>query len=520
MKFNKLGLTAGSLADVAGAAMFAFGIALAAARLAAGGALPGLAIAALLGGGTLRALALLATQQLAARQGEALAAGWRDRIVPRLLGGPLARPLASGEAAALAVDHIAAIEAYGTRFMPARVGASYAPFFVLAVVSLVSWVSALILVGTFIPFIFGMILAGHAARRASERQLAALAMLSALFVDRVRYLPLIRHFGAQDRMARQVAGATADVAERTLAVLRVAFVSGAILEFFAALAIALVAVYCGFSLLGLLPFDRPEPLTLERAFFVLAMAPEFYLPMRRLAAAYHEKQLGEAAMAALEAVEVEAPVAAPAPASAFTGLVVRDLELAWPGTRIGPVSLTLWRTGLIALTGPTGSGKSSVLSVIAGLADPAAGAVRGGAGGEPPDAAQMAVAAQQPLLLPGTLAENIALARPDASLAEIEAAARQVGLGALLESRAEGLDLPIDHRGSGLSGGERRRIGLARALLSARPLLLLDEPTADLDAASAAGIARLIGQLAGEKALIVATHDPALAALAQAEVRL
>lgn len=512
-------MAGGSLGDVAGAALFAFGIALCTARLAAGEALPPMGLAALVAGACVRAVALVATQRLAARHGEALAASWRDRVMPRLLGGRVARPLASGEAASLAVDHIAAIEAYGTRFMPARVGATYGPLFVLALVFVASWPSALILLATFVPFIFGMILAGKAARRASERQLSALGMLSALFVDRVRHLPLIRHFGAEDRIARQVAGATADVALRTLAVLRVAFLSGAILEFFAALAIALVAVYCGFSLLGLLPFTPPEHLTLERAFFVLAMAPEFYLPMRRLSAAYHEKQLGDAAMAALEAIEVEA-LPAPAGAVSFAGLSLRAVEVAWPGTRIGPVSLELGRSGMVALTGPTGSGKSSVLSVIAGLADPAAGAIAGEGGSARPDPAQVAVAAQQPLLLPGTLAENIALARPEATREEIAGAAERVGLGSLLAKRAEGLDLPIDHRGSGLSGGERRRIGLARALLSNRPLLLLDEPTADLDADSAAGITRLIGELAAEKALVVATHDPDLAALAQAEIAL
>lgn len=440
--------------------------------------------------------------------------------MPHLLGGRLATPLAPGEIAALGTDHIAAIRAYGEKFLPARQGAVAGPVMVLALVGSASWVSALILGLTMVVFVLGMILAGTAARRASERQLAALSSLSTIFVDRITHLPLIRHFGAEERLARQVGAATGEVARRTLAVLRVAFLSGAVLEFVAALAVALVAVYCGFDLLGLLPFAPPEKLTLTSAFFVLAMAPEFYLPMRRLAAAYHEKQMGEAAMRALSDI-VAAPVEAEEPPAGkpWPGMAVRDLVIAWPGTTIGPVSFELSSHGLIALTGPTGAGKSSVLLAIAGQVALAGGAIVGG-DGQALSRQCIAICAQQPLLLPGTLAQNLALARPDATAEEILAVVRQTGLDAALVERPDGIDAVIDHRGSGFSGGERKRIGLARALLSGRPLLLLDEPTADLDSASARAISALIADIALEWPVIVATHDPALVALADREVML
>ena len=136
------------------------------------------------------------------------------------------------------------------------------------------------------------------------------------------------------------------------------------------------------------------------------------------------------------------------------------------------------------------------------------------------DPADIAWAAQRALLLPGTLADNIALAAPHATPEMIRAVADRVGLGALLRDRCEGLNLQIDHRGSGLSGGERRRIGLARAILSGRPLLLCDEPTADLDGDSAAEIRALLLDLSRERCLLVATHDRVLAAAARLVVAL
>jgi ATP-binding cassette subfamily C protein CydD len=195
--------------------------------------------------------------------------------------------------------------------LPLRLAAAISPFLIALAAAPASMIAAGIMLITLAPFGLAMALAGSAARRAADAQHQALSRLSGLFVDRVRTLPAILAFGAEARVAAHLGTASADVARRTLAVLRIAFLSSAVLEFFAALSVALVAVYCGFSLLGLLPFPAPEHLTLTRAFFVLALAPEFYLGMRRLAAAYHDKQTGEAALAAIaaERARMPAPVA-------------------------------------------------------------------------------------------------------------------------------------------------------------------------------------------------------------------
>ncbi len=495
--------------DIIGASVFAWGAASALGAQLQGTS--GIATGAtlMLLGGLLRLASQYGAQVIGFDSGRALARLRRGELFPRLLAiaGPSAPAL--GATATLGIDHVAAEQARAARFDPVRKSATLAPVLVVLVVALQSRVAALILFLTLIPFVFGMILAGGAARQAADRQMAAITALSALYVDRIRHLPIIRHFAAEDRIARQAGGAAQDVAERTIAVLRAAFLSSAVLEFFAALSVALVAVYCGFSLLGLLPFTPPEQLDYRAAFFVLVMAPEFYLPMRRLAAAYHEKQLGEAAEKALE--EVPEPVPRPA---ASSQVALRDVVVAWPGHRIGPISFTLGARGLVCVTGPTGSGKTSLLAAIAGQVVPSEGVLA------TLPAEAIAWAGQVPLLLPTTLDDNLRLGRPDAAATDVAEAARAVGLDALLARRADGLATAIDHHGAWLSGGERRRVGLARALIADRALLLADEPTADLDTASAERIIALLVAEAQKRAVIVATHDERLAAAADQVIAL
>ncbi len=491
--------------DIAGATVFAWGAATALDARLAGGPRSAVMVGAALVviGGLLRFASQYGAQVLGFEEGRALAQARRALFFPRLLGiaGPGAPAL--GATATLGIDHIGAEQVRAARFAPVRSSATLAPLLVVIVVAFQSWIAALILFATLIPFVIGMILAGGAARQAADRQMAAITALSALYVDRIRRLPIIRHFGAEDRIARQAGGAAQDVAERTIAVLRAAFLSSAVLEFFAALSVALVAVYCGFSLLGLLPFPAPEQLSYRAAFFVLAMAPEFYLPMRRLAAAYHEKQLGEAAEKALAAVPE--PAAHPATAAQVS---LRDVVVDWPGHRIGPISFDLGRTGLVCVTGPTGSGKTSLLAAIAGQVPPSEGLL------ETLPCEAIAWAGQVPLLLPTSLEDNLRLGRPDADSAAITEAVRAVGLDTLLARRTDGFATTIDHHGAWLSGGERRRLGLARALIADRALLLADEPTADLDAASAEQIVALLVAEATRRAVIVASHDERLAAAA------
>ncbi|MFN4134762.1 MAG: ATP-binding cassette domain-containing protein [Novosphingobium sp.] len=531
------------LGDTAGAILSAACLAGFIAALAEGRRawplLVGMGLGALVRAGA-QAGAVVAGHRAAARA----KAAWRNRLVAALLPGRLLRGRLVGEDLRVAIDDVEAFEGLVARFRPLRQAAAVCALLVAAAVALASWFSALILLLTLVPFGAGMILAGLAGKAEADRQFAALSRMSGLFVDRVAALPVILAFAAEDRVTRQIGEAARDVAARTMQVLKIAFVSSAMLEFFAALAVALVAVYCGFSLLGLLPFPAPEHLTLGEAFFALALAPEFYLGMRRLAAAYHDKQQGEAAQRSMQAALAEADaiparpdaagqagtaggqVASPGVGSPSVGspsvgrLAVGGLVIAYPdGSRIGPVDAGWHGPGLHVVTGESGAGKSSLLHGLLGLAPVAAGGITldGRIVSGPDLLPLVGWAGQRPLLLPGTLDDNLRLgesdAAPAADLAPLLAAS---GLDAVLLRR--GHDLRIDARGSGLSGGERRRIGVVRAIASGRPVLLLDEPTADLDAATGAAIADVLLQAAQTRLVIAATHDPALIARAASRV--
>jgi ATP-binding cassette subfamily C protein CydD len=449
----------------------------------------------------------------------------RGRLIASCFGGGGAEATAGGLMSAI-VDEVDAIDGYVARFLPARKAAAIGPLLVLAATAVASPVAALILLGTLIPFILAMALAGGAAADEQRRQFTALARLSTLFADRVRALPVILAFGGERAQTERLAAAAQDLSARTLAVLRVAFLSSGALEFFAALSVALVAVYAGFNLLGLLPFPVPEKLTLARAFFVLALAPEFYAPMRRLAAAYHDKQAAEAAAERLGRFEDAPPAAAPAaaraamrtpPAVAFDAVTIRYPASATPA--ITGFSLDVAAGETVALVGASGVGKSSLLHLLLGLAPRSGGAVRVD-GAPATDLSSIAGwAGQTPLIIPGSIRDNLLLGRSDIAADALAAAVRGAGLAGVL-LRPGGLDAPLDPRGGGLSGGERRRIGLARALLKDAPLLLLDEPTAHLDAASERALIDTIAAACRGRTALIATHSMRLAAIADRVVRL
>lgn len=524
------------IADAFGAILFAGGLA---------GAIAGLAHrqdVKVVGGALVILLAAIVRAFL---QSEAARSGFdhaslhkrslRSRLYPILLTARVSRR-SIGDDLAMAVDHLEATEGFHARYLPLRTAAMCGPLLIAAAVAMASPICAAILLATLAPFGLGMALAGGAAGKAADRQLIALARLSGLFVDRIRALPVIIGFAAENRIVAQMEHATREVADRTLAVLRIAFLSAAVIEFFAALSVALIAVYCGFNLLGLLPFPVPEHLTLGRALFALALAPEYYLPMRRLAAAYHDKQLGEAAQARIDGVAPGSrhhpnPVGRPSALSGGQGsrttpegeglgwrpsthttLTIHNAIITYPdGTSIGPISFHAPKNSLTALTGPSGSGKSSLLHAIIGLIPLSTGTLEG-------FHHPVGWAGQATALIPGSIADNIAIARDGAHLAAIDAAARSAGLGPMIDSRPDGLATIIDHRGSGLSGGERRRIGLARAILRDAPVWLLDEPTADLDEASAQAVIALLARAARRRTVIVATHHPGLIAAAMQRI--
>ena len=465
--------------------------------------------------------ALLATLLLRALLGWA-GRRWADQAVERIrvaLRARLARAvvargpawLRTQQSGALAEHlgaHVDAVEGYYGGFVPLRAEVVGVPLAILLAVFTVDRVvgGVLLLTMPLVPVF--MMLVGWGAEAASRRQLQALARMGGHFADRLRGLGLIRVYGRGDAELEGVRAAAETLRVRSLRVLRIAFLSSAVLEFFASLSVAMIALYLGLSYLGMIDL-RAAPLTLGAGVFCLLLAPEFYAPLRRLATHYHDRAAARAAMdeiaPLLDANEHAAPGAhdaVPLPAL----VVTRGLAVRHPGAArdaLHDVNIALQRGQRVALVGPSGGGKSTLLDALAGLVPATAGELT-----RTPDL-RIGVAPQRPFLFAGSLRENLRMARPDASDEDLRAAADAAQVLRFADRLPEGLDTVIGERGFGLSGGEARRVALARVFLRAPDLVLLDEPTAFLDPDTEAAVLQAIVRFAEGRCVVMATHSAA-----------
>lgn len=435
---------------------------------------------------------------------------------------------ASGEAASAIGEQADALLPWLLRYEPARWRvALIPPVIVLAVVGL-SWAAALILV-TAAPLIpLAMVFVGWRAKAASEEHLRALGGMNGFLLDRLRGLSTLRALGAVDATAQRVRACAEDLRRRTMHVLRIAFLSSAALELFSALAVAFVAVYVGFHLLGQIDIGVwGRRLTLGEALFILLLAPAFFEPLRDLSAAWHDKAAGHAALDVLATLQrgggplpgaTHGPVAHPS--TPMAGPPTVDIEgLRFEHAGEAPVfekaDLHIGAGEHVALMGASGAGKSTLLSVIAGLVPITSGTVR--IAGELLDdrsaailRSRMAWVGQKPHLFSGSVYDNVALHRPAISRRDVSAALRLAGLGTVVHLAP---DSPLGEGGIGLSGGEAVRLALARiAAMPHADLWLLDEPTAHLDRDTAQAVIDSLLRIARGRTLIVATHDRSLAA--------
>jgi ATP-binding cassette subfamily C protein CydD len=482
------------------------------------------ALAALLAVFALRAWAAQAAERSAFAAGATVRIELRARLLRHIhaLGPAWLQWQAPGALANDVVAGIDALEGYYTRWLPQRALSALLPLAILAVVLPYDWVSALILLATAPLIPLFMILLGKGAQDLSQQQWRQLARLSARFLDTLQGLTTLKLFNASRREAALVARISEAYRESTMKVLRVAFLSAVVLEFLATVSIAMVAVVIGFHLLyGKIEF--------RYGFFVLLIVPEFYLPLRTLGTHYHARM--EAIGAAERIMDVLALPLPPGPAQAGPGSAPQDAAPALhfasvscaytPGqTVLHELSFSAASGAITALVGPSGAGKSTVLQLLLGFATPCAGAIlidelALATLPAPAWLAQVAWVPQRAHVFAGSVLDNIRLARRDASLAQVRQAAQQAGAHDFIAALPQGYDTPLGERGAGLSGGEIQRLALARAFLKDAPVVLLDEPSANLDAHSQAHIHDAISRLAHRRTVLLVAHRLSTAQLAQ-----
>ncbi|MGR2737186.1 thiol reductant ABC exporter subunit CydD [Billgrantia sp. Q4P2] len=427
----------------------------------------------------------------------------------------------SGGLASQLVEQVEALDGYFARFLPQLRLSVATPLLVLIVVFWLDWLAALflLLAAPLIPLF--MALVGMGAERLNREQFAAVSRLSGHFLDRVRGIATLQLFHRTREAGVEVHEAADRYRRLSMRTLRVAFLSSAVLEFFASVAIAVVAIYVGFGLLGYIDFGPAEELTLFSGLLVLLLAPEFFQPLRILAQHYHDRAaaLGAAdGMLALLGEPVRSPAdptAQPLPADRLIALEGVALSHPGRGRVLGPLSLVVASGETLVVSGPSGAGKSALLQLLAGFVTPDEGERRTQAG------LKVAWMDQRPVLIHGSLADNLRLAAPEASETGLQRALERAGLAQLVATLPEGIDTQLGERGSGLSGGQAQRLALARVFLSDAGLVLLDEPTASLDEETEARVIESLRRLVEEgRTLVIATHHPALMAMASRRLML
>jgi ATP-binding cassette subfamily C protein CydCD len=502
------------VADVVGAA--------ASAGRAAGGTL----VAALLAAVAVRAVLAAATELLGRRAAELALGELRDRVAARALQGR-AREVAGarrGDLATAATQGVDALADYHARAVPQLALAAAVPLGVVGVITVREPLVGVLLAVTLPVVVVFMVLVGkRSADHARERQ-HALAVLGAHFLEVVRGLPTLRAHGRAEAQAATLRAVADRYRDESLGALRVAFLSALVLELLAMLGTAIAAAVTGV----LLASGR---LDLATGLFVLLLAPEVYAPLRAAGARFHAAEDGaQAARRLLGFLDEPAAYADPAdgdardlaaaPDPAAAPLVLAGAAVHGTDGRPDPLAPTDLRIApgtSVAVVGPSGAGKSTLLRLLARAQDPDAGAVRCG------DAdlrgvdraawwARLVWLDQRPPLPTGTLGAALRLHHPAATDAELAVALERADATAVVAGLADGLETPVGTGGRPLSLGQQQRLALAGALVAPAPLVLLDEPTAHLDAEAAARVARGIAAAAAGRTLVVATHDAALAA--------
>ncbi|WP_019276079.1 heme ABC transporter permease/ATP-binding protein CydD [Vibrio coralliilyticus] len=475
-----------------------------------------LGLAAVIG---VRALCSWGREIAGYRCGEQIRIYIRQLILDKLreLGPAYIKGKPAGSWATLLLEQVEDMHDFFARYLPQMSLSVLVPFVILIVVFPVNWAAGLIflLTAPLVPMF--MALVGMKAADANRKNFKALQRLSGHFYDRLQSMTTIRLFDRTKAETEVMRGASEVFRTRTMDVLKIAFLSSAVLEFFTSISIALTAVYFGFAFIGELNFgDYGAGVTLMAGLFILVLAPEFYQPLRDLGTFYHAKQ--QAVGAAESIVEfLDTDVSAvrsgdkTLSANDAISIQAKDLEVFSPeGTKLlGPVSFELSTAQTTALVGPSGAGKTSLINAILGFLPYQGSLTINGIERTELNLEnwreKISWVGQNPLLLHGSIRDNITLGKDNVSDHAIQNALQESFSAEFVEQH--GLDYAVSDRSGGLSVGQAQRLALARAMVQNGQFWLLDEPTASLDARSEHLVMQgLAGQVEGKTTLMV-THQ-------------
>ncbi|MBW0280268.1 heme ABC transporter permease/ATP-binding protein CydD [Shewanella xiamenensis] len=489
---------------------------------------------ALIGLMLLRAILAYGRERASFEAGKRLRQQIRGAVMDKLtrLGPAFIKGKPAGSWASIVLEQVEDLQDFYARYLPQMTLAGAIPLLILIAVFPINWAAGLILLLTAPLIPLFMILVGMGAADANRKNFNALARLSGHFMDRLKGLSTLKLFYRGDAELKVIEKASEEFRSRTMSVLRMAFLSSAVLEFFAAVSIAVLAVYFGFSYLGHLDFgyygahaqlgpnaNEGLPFSLFVGLFILILAPEFYQPLRDMGTHYHAKaQAIGAAQALMTLLEHPEPdfsqekIGQQTRLDKLTHLSVKDLEVfSTDGSRLlGPISFELKQGEHLALVGPSGAGKTSLLNALLGFLPYKGKLLIDGVELASLDLAhwrqQLAWLGQEPQLFHGTVRENVALANPEMTDEQVWQLLEQANIHEFVRSQPLGLATPIGEQSSTLSVGQAQRIALARALGQAAQVFILDEPTASLDSVSEQLVSRTLKAAMAGKMGIMVTH--------------
>ena len=467
----------------------------------------------------LRGLIVWLREKIGFKCGEQLRNMIRKQILEKIhqVGPATIQHKPAGSWASLMLEQVENLHNFYARFLPQQMLSVIVPVVILIAVFPLNWIAGLILMCTAPLVPVFMILVGMAAADSSQKNMATLARLSGQFLDRLRGLETLRIFDRTLEQTRHIESSTEDYRKTTMDVLKMAFLSSAVLEFFTSISIAIMAVYFGFSFLGQLEFvPSGIPVTLFSGFFCLILAPEFYQPLRDLGTYYHDRASAiGAADAIVDFLEQDYLIAqsdTKQPLEIKSAVEIQAenvVVLSTLGNALTqPLTFTLKANTDTALVGQSGAGKTSLMNALLGFL-PYQGSLKiNGVELNQTDLAEwrkhIAWVGQNPLLLQGSIRENLLLGDIQADESEIDNALQQAHAKEFCDKL--GLDSEIKDGGLGVSVGQAQRLAVARALLRKGNLLLLDEPTASLDAQSENQVLQALNKISQQQTTLMITH--------------